>query len=143
MAERNLRSAPSQENVQIVQRVMRFLARAEPEAALADVHPEATLDWSDSNAPDRGVYVGTAAWSGFLRARNEVLADRRFDSLEFITPADDTVVVVGRVQERGRASGIELETRGAAVWTLSEGKIVHFKIYQSRADALRAVGLDA
>jgi ketosteroid isomerase-like protein len=132
----------SQENVEIVSRVMRCLADAEIDAALTDVHPQATLDWSDSHAPDRGVYVGPTAWRAFFRARDEVLAERRFESVEFLTPADDTVVVVGRLQERGRASGIEVESRGAAVWTISGGKVVRFKIYQSRADALKAVGLE-
>jgi ketosteroid isomerase-like protein len=132
----------SQENVEIVRRVMRCLEDAELDAALADVDPRATWDWTDSNAPDRGVYVGPAAWRAFVEARNEVLAERRFEALEFLTPADDTVVVVGRVQERGRVSGIEVETRGAAVWTLSQGKVIGFKIYQSPADAFRAVGLE-
>jgi ketosteroid isomerase-like protein len=131
----------SQENVEIVRRVMRCFEAEDIEAALADIHPQATLDWSNSNAPDRGVYTGHAAWRAFMQARDEALGERRFDSVELLTPADDTVVLVGRVQERGRASGIEVESRGAAVWTLREGKIVRFKIYQSSDDALKAVGL--
>ena len=77
-----------------------------------------------------------------MQARDEALAGRRFEDVELLTPTDDTVVLVGRVQERGRASGIEVESRGAAVWTLSEGKIIRFRIYQSRDDALKAVGLE-
>jgi ketosteroid isomerase-like protein len=130
----------SQDNVEIVRRVMRCFANSEMDAAFADIDPQATLDWSNSNAPDRGVYVGYDAWRAFMQARDEVLAERRFDSVELLTPADDTVVLIGRVQERGRTSGIEVESRGAAVWTLREGKIVRFAIYQSSADALKAVG---
>jgi len=131
----------SKENVEIVRRVMRCFADGDMEAALADIHPQATLDWSNSNAPDSGVYTGHTAWRAFMRARDEALGERRFDSVELLTPADDTVVLIGRVQERGRASGIEVESRGAAVWTLREGKIVRFKIYQSSDDALEAVGV--
>ena len=131
----------SKENVEIVLRVIRCFADEDMEAAFADIHPQATLDWSNSNAPDRGVYTGHTAWRAFMRARDEALGERRFDSVELLTPADDTVVLIGRVQERGRASGIEVESRGAAVWTLREGKIVGFKIYQSSDDALAAVGL--
>jgi ketosteroid isomerase-like protein len=131
----------SDENVEVVRRVMRRFAEGNVDAALADVHPQATLDWSNSNAPDRGVYTGHAGWRTFLEARDEVLADRQFDSVELLAPSDDTVILVGRVQERGRASGIEVESRGAAVWTLSEGKVIRFAIYQSSAEALRAVGL--
>jgi ketosteroid isomerase-like protein len=129
-------------NTEVVLRVMRCLADADVEGVLADIDPDATFDWSNSNAPDRGVYVGHAGWRAFMEARNEALAERRFESVEILTPDDDTVVVLARVLERGRASGIGVETRGAAVWKLSEGKVVRFTIYQSSADALRAVGLE-
>src|SRR6476646_2533435 len=120
---------------------MRCFEAEDIEGALADIDPQATLDWSNSNAPDRGVYIGHAAWRDFMRARDEALGERRFDSVELFSPADDTVVLIGRVQERGRASGIDVESRGAAVWTLREGKIVRFKIYQSSDEALKDVGL--
>jgi ketosteroid isomerase-like protein len=132
----------SLENVAIVRRVMQCFAEQDMDAALADIHPQATLDWSNSNAPDRGVYVGHSAWRAFMQARDEALAERRFESVELIPAGDDRVVLLGRVHERGRASGIEVDSSGAAVWTLSEGKVVRFEIYQSRADALEAVGLE-
>jgi len=130
----------SLENVEIVRRVMRCFAAGDIESVLSDIHPQATLDWSNSNAPDRGVYTGHAAWRAFLRSRDDALGERRFDSVELLTPADDTVVLIGRVQERGRASGIEVESRGCSIWTLRDGKIVRFKIYQSSDEALKAVG---
>ena len=131
----------SQENVEIVRRVMRCFADQDVEAALADVHPEATLDWSNSEALDSGVYRGHAGWRTFLQARDEALGARRFDSVELLSPTADTVVLIGRVREQGRASGIEVESYGAAVWTLRDGKVVRFKIYQSSDEALKAVGL--
>jgi uncharacterized protein len=130
----------SQQNVEIVRRVMRCFAHGDMEAALADIDPQATLDWSNSDAPDSGVYTGHTAWRAFMRARDDALGERRFDYVEILTPTDDTVVLIGRVQERGRASGIEVESRGAAVWTLRDGKIVRFKIYQSSDEALKALG---
>jgi ketosteroid isomerase-like protein len=120
---------------------MRCFADGDIESVLSDIHPQATLDWSNSNAPDRGVYTGRAAWQAFLSARDDVLGDRRFDSVELLTPTDDTVVLIGRVQERGRSSGIEVESRGAAVWKLRGGKIIRFTIYQSSDEVLKATGL--
>jgi ketosteroid isomerase-like protein len=131
----------SQGNVEVVRRVMRRFADQDIEAALEEVDPEAKLDWSNSDAPDSGVYSGHAAWRAFAQARDEVLGERRFDSAEFLAPAPDTVVLVGRMREQGRASGVEVESRGAAVWTLLEGKVVRLKIYQSTDEALKAVGL--
>ena len=132
----------SRENVEIVRRVMRCFADQDLAAALAYVHPQATLDWSNSDALDRGVYTGHAGWRTFFQGRDEVLGERRFDSVELLAPAADTVVLVGRVREQGRASGIAVETHGAAVWRLSEGKIVHLKIYQSSDDAFADLRLE-
>jgi ketosteroid isomerase-like protein len=131
----------SDENVEIVRRVMQCFADQDVEAALADIHPQAILDWSNSDALDSGVYMGHAGWRAFMQGRDEALRERRFDSVELLTPAADTVVVSGRVREQGRASGIEVETYGAVICELREGKIVRFKIYQSRDEALTAVGL--
>jgi ketosteroid isomerase-like protein len=131
----------SAENMEIVRRVMRRFAEQDIEAALEDVDSDAELDWSNSDAPDSGVYSGHAAWRAFAQARDEVLGERRFDSAEFLAPAPDTVVLVGRIREQGRASGVEVETRGAAVWTLREGKVIRLKIYQSSDEALKAVGV--
>jgi ketosteroid isomerase-like protein len=130
-----------QGNVEVVQRVMQRFADQDIEAALDDIDPEATLDWSNSDALDSGVYTGHAAWRAFMQARDEALGERRFDSAEVLTPAADTVVLFGRVREQGRASGVAVETRGATVWTLRDGKVMCLKIYQSTDEALKAVGL--
>ena len=132
-----------QHNVEVVQRVIRRFADQDIEAALKDIDPEATLDWSNSDALDSGVYIGHAAWRAFMQARDDALGERHFDSAELLTPAADTVVLVGRVREQGRASGAAVETRGAAVWTLRDGKVICLKIYQSSDDAHKAVGLAA
>jgi ketosteroid isomerase-like protein len=132
----------SQENVETVLRVMQALIDGDIDVALSDIDDRATLDWSNSDAPDSGVYTGYAAWRSFLETRDEALGERHFDPVELLTPAADTVVLIGRVREQGRSSGIEVESYGAAVWTLREGKVVCMKIYQSSDEALRAVGLE-
>jgi ketosteroid isomerase-like protein len=131
----------SEENIEVVQRVMRRFADQDIDAALEDIDPDALLDWSNSDAPDSGVYTGHAAWRAFAQARDEALGERRFDSAEVIAPAADTVVLVGRVREQGRASGVEVEARGASIWTLREGKVIRVKLYQSSDEAFRAAGM--
>ena len=129
----------SVENVEIVRRIMDRFADADLEGALEDIAPEATLDWSNSDAPDSGVYTGHEAWRMFMRTRDEVLSARRIDTPELITPSADTVVLVARIREQGRVSGVEVAATGAAVWTLRDGKVVRVKLYQSRAEALESV----
>jgi ketosteroid isomerase-like protein len=139
-SERDTGNAVSQQNVEVVQRVTRRFACQDIGAALEDIDPEAVLDWSNSDAPDSGVYTGHAAWRAFAQARDEVLGERRFDSAEVIALAADTVLLVGRIREQGRASGVEVEAHGAAIFTLREGKVICLKLYQSSDEALRAVG---
>jgi hypothetical protein len=43
-------------NVEIVRRVMRGFNDKDLDAALDDIDPEAELDYSNSDAPDSGVY---------------------------------------------------------------------------------------
>jgi ketosteroid isomerase-like protein len=128
-------------NVTVVQRVMRRFAEQDIEAALDDIDPTAVLDWSNSDAPDRGVYTGHAAWRAFAQARNEALGERRFDSAEVVALAADTVLFAGRIREQGRASGVEVEAGGAAIFTLREGKVTGLKLYQSKGEALKAARL--
>ena len=132
----------SQKNVEIVRRFMRRFVEQEVEAALQDVDPEAELDWSNSDAPDSGRYKGHAGWRAFVQARDAALVRRGFELAEMTAPKPEQVLVVGRMSERGRASGVEVASQGAAVFTLREGKIVRIKVYQTSDQAHQALGLN-
>ena len=129
------------QNVTVVRRFMRRFLEQDVDGALEDVHPDAKLDWSSSDAPDSGVYTGHAAWRAFAGARDEVLAGRGFEFAELVASGPDEVVLVGRMRERGRTSGIEVQAQGSAVFTLREGKIARLKLYRTSEQALKAVGL--
>ena len=51
------------------------------------------------------------------------------------------MVVVNRVRGRGRGSGVNVDATGAQLWTITGGKVRSVKLYQSKTDALEAVGL--
>lgn len=59
---------------------------------------------------------------------------------EFIESGEH-VVVVTRLRGRGRQSGVEVEDRYFAVWTIRYGRAVTYREYPSKAEALEAVGL--
>ena len=63
----------------------------------------------------------------------------RIEPHEFIE-AGDLVVMPGTLHVKGR-DGIEVVSRGAFVWTIRNGAIERMVMYQSRQDALEAVGL--
>jgi ketosteroid isomerase-like protein len=131
----------SQANVDLVRRFLKRLSDGDLDAALRDVAPDAELDWSDSHAPDGGVYHGPAEWRAWLHGREEGLTELRFDTTEVIDAQSDTVLTVARLQARGRASGVEVEALGAGLWTLRDGMVTALTLYQTRDEALRAAGL--
>jgi ketosteroid isomerase-like protein len=55
--------------------------------------------------------------------------------LERITPAGDQVAVVVRYRARGRASGVEVEGRESALFTMRDGKVVRYEWFHEPDDA--------
>ena len=74
----------SQENVEIVGRVLRRYSDQDIDGMLGDVHPEVEIDYSESNAPDASVYHGHAACRSFVQGRYEDFEERSFDPVELI-----------------------------------------------------------
>ena len=73
--------------------------------------------------------IGGAAW-----------AEWSIDVEEFID-AGDSVVVFVRMTATGLGSGIQTDREDAQVYTLRDAKVVHLDYYNSRMQALKAVGL--
>jgi ketosteroid isomerase-like protein len=61
--------------------------------------------------------------------------------LEQFTPLGDEVVVVVRYRARGRGSGVVVEGRESALWSLREGKVWRYAWFHGPGDALEAAGL--
>jgi ketosteroid isomerase-like protein len=66
-----------------------------------------------------------------------------FDATELREVAPDTVLLVAHMRGRGAASGLQIQALAAAVVTLADGMISGLRVYQTRAEALQALGLDA
>ena len=60
---------------------------------------------------------------------------------EGFTAVGDQVAAVVRYRARGRGSGVEVEGRESALWTLRDGKVVQYAWFHQPADALEAAGL--
>ncbi len=112
-----------------------------PQDQLSLLDPEIDFDQSDSGLPDvgDGRYQGIEGvrefWQHFLEAWQTV----HFE-YELIDAGEQ---VVGLIDQRllGRATGIEFPVQYAQVITVREGRIIRFKTYAQRDDALRAAGL--
>jgi ketosteroid isomerase-like protein len=123
------------DNVELVRHGYEDLART-GEIDLALIDPE--VEWDNSGAIfDGAVYHGHEGVRAFFERSREMWDHQRFEPQEFIEGADDRVVVVQRIRSVGR-DGIETIARNAVVLTLREGRIVHMKSFQTKAEALAA-----
>ena len=131
----------SQQNVALVRRFEKSWARQDLDGALECVHDELEFDWSDSMGPFVGTYRGhdglTRFWTDMLEAWERFSPEM----VEVIECGPERLITLDVVRARGKGSGIDMEARGAMLWTVREGKIVGAKMFQTKAEALEAVGL--
>ena len=102
--------------------------------------PDIEWDASDIVFDLSGVYHGAEAvkqyWRDWLAAWETVQFEYE------LVDAGDRVVALVDQRMRGRSSGIEVTLgKYAHVYTFKDGLIVHWKLYVSQSDALRAAGL--
>jgi ketosteroid isomerase-like protein len=131
----------SQENVEIVRRAHEAFNRRDVDAFLEDTDPNVVFDWSRAIGPQREILRGRDEVVRFIRSWWDAF-DESVVVLDELIDAGDQVVFVFHGRQRGRASGAEVEGRGSVlVWTFRGGKVVEATLYQTREEALEAVGL--
>jgi ketosteroid isomerase-like protein len=134
----------SQENVEIVRGIYEAVARRDPVAAF-EVYSESIV-WDVSNSRrvtvmSNSVFHGYEGVREFWREGLSVFGEIDLDVEELID-ADNRVVAVITEREVGRSSGAPVSATHAAVWTLTDSKVVRMQIFDDRAEALKAVGLE-
>ena len=114
--------------------------RRDLSATRADMHPEFSLDFSNSVSPDREVFYGEEGMSKLFEMYWEAFETIRIEAEEFIE-TEDRVIAIVCARGRGRGSGADVEARGPHVWSFRDGKVIGFTLYQELSEALEAVGL--
>ena len=132
----------SQENVEIVRGIYEAVARRDAAAPFA-VYAE-DIVWDVSNSR-RATIMDSVAYHGHEGVRKfweeAVSAFGTVDlDVDEVIDAGDRVVALIREHEIGRTSGVPVDTRHVAVWTLADGKVVRMQIFDDREQALKAVG---
>ena len=131
----------SQENVERVRAAFEEFLAGEREFGADLLDPEVEWDSSELPALDiRGVYRGVEAVRRFWR---EWLAAWETVQIEYeLVDAGDSVVALIDQSMRGRSTGIDVPIgKYAQIYTFRDGRVVHWKLYMSQADALEAAGL--
>jgi len=135
----------SKENVEVVRQA--FDREARRDGSVLDLYdPEVEMDFSASPFADfmttsgrrRGIGEVQSTFRDWYEAFGNVETD-----LHELIDAGEHVIVVFTYRSRGRASGAEVEWKQmAGLWTFREGKVVRVAWLRTRADALKAVGLE-
>ncbi len=134
VSKENAEAAP-EANVDLVRRMLDDYLRGDYEAALPAFAPDVEVVTSlERFHGPAGVVVEAKRWE-------EIWSDYRFEVEDIIDSGDKVVLLYFQVG-KAKGSGVEVEERAAWVYTLREGKIALVEMFQDRATALRAAGVD-
>ncbi|MEA2199477.1 MAG: hypothetical protein QOI89_73 [Solirubrobacteraceae bacterium] len=125
----------TQENVTLVRRLLECFIAGE---VLWDALDEA-VEIHDHDILDAGEYRGHAGVMRWVEDWGAGLPVVSFDLQELID-AGDVVVAVILLKARGRDSSVDVERQDAIVYQFRHGKVARFDYYNSRQQALEAVG---
>lgn len=98
--------------------------------------------WSDEFPGLAGVYRDPELPNRRLLEWLGEWEDWRCEAEEFLTNGE-FVVVLARYTGRGKESGVSVDTEGAHVWQLRDGKVIRLEVFSSRSRALAAAGLSS
>jgi ketosteroid isomerase-like protein len=126
----------SKRNVEIVRSIYEAFGRDEFPMEVIDPEVEYV---NPVGAVEEGTRQGLTAFRAAVEKVFEGWATWHMEP-EQLTAVGDQVAVVVRYRARGRTSGLELEGRESALFTLREGKVVRYAWFHEPEDALRAAG---
>ena len=92
--------------------------------------------WSDEFPGLAGVYVDTETPNPRLLQWLCEWETWECSAAEYVS-LGDVVVVLTRYRGRGRGSGVEVDSEGAHVWTIRDGRAVRLEIFADRERAMR------
>jgi len=130
----------SQENVEVVRRNTEAFSRGDFDGFMEDWAPDAVVDWSNSRGPDAGVYRGHGEVRAFAQRFNEAFEENRIELVDPVELKDGLVLAENVAYLRGR-DGIEVEARSTWLVTFRDGQQTSLTLYQTKQEALEAVGL--
>jgi len=90
------------------------------------------------NAMEPGVRRGLEAFAQAVANTLEGWESWKME-LEDMTASGDDVAVVVRYRARGRSSGVEVEGRESALWTVRDGRVVRYAWFPGEGDAMEAM----
>ena len=130
----------SRENVEVVKAFTSLFEAGDRNEWREYFDPDVVWDTSASKMPSAGIYHGHRGVERFFREWLGAWDDYKVEWSEYID-AGASVVDVFRQSGIGRGSGVRTEREFHGVYDLSDSKVVRYRLYESRREALAAVGL--
>jgi ketosteroid isomerase-like protein len=132
----------SQENVEMIRRTWEAVRRGDIEPALDMMAPEVEMDLTTGGRMDADIYWGPDG----VRAAYQLWASS-WESLDMeakeITDLGDNRLIV-QFTSRGHSSqtGLDFEMDRYWVYAMRRGRVVRIQEFETRQQALKAVGLE-
>lgn len=127
----------SAENKNVVQSFYAAWARGDIPGPTHLLHP-AVEYVNPAGAVEPGTRSGLAAFTQAVEKVYEAWEYWRGE-VEQLQAAGDQVAAVVRYTARGRGSGVEVEGRESAIWTVRDGKVVRYEWFHGADDAAAAL----
>ena len=129
----------SQQNVEILTRLVEAWNRADVETILALFHADCEVVFPPE-VPEPGPFRGRAELRGWVEGFLEAWESHRAEVVE-LTVEDSVVLAMLHLTGRGSESGVEMDETDAHLFAFRDGKIVSWRNFADRSQALEAAGL--
>jgi ketosteroid isomerase-like protein len=131
----------SHANVEIVKSSIDAYNRRDVEAFANLVTPDFELFTAIVGVVEGGSYQGPDGLTTYFEAVSDAWEEIRMLAEEF-RDLGDSVLVLGQIEARGRASGVRVNALLGLIYDFRGGKISRIRAYLDHGEALRAAGLE-
>jgi ketosteroid isomerase-like protein len=132
----------SQENLEVVRSIYEAFAQRDGVTPFKHYAPD--IKWEHRGGGLVGsspVYHGHDGVHALFQDLLQAFREFEFRMVE-LAPSGDRVLVTVDERGVGRASGVVVDRRHYAAWTLNNGMVTRVRVYLDHAEALKAVGLE-
>lgn len=136
----------SEQNVELVRRLLEMFAKREHEAVFA--YYDSDIEWDATNIRAlgldelAGVYHGHEGVRTYWRRWLQAWKDLEFDVEDVLDAGNEVVALIRNQRQWGRHSGIAVELPPyGLIFTIRAGKVVRWRNFADRDAALEAAGL--
>jgi ketosteroid isomerase-like protein len=130
----------AEEPASIAREIFECFAANDPDSALELMHED--IEWTPpQDEPETGTLHGREGVMGIVLQWSHAFEDFRATPLEFVS-GEDCVVVPVQISGRGKGTGAEVTIEETMVFWVREGKVSKQRAFRTKAEALKAAGLE-